>query len=66
MVILLPIHLSSLNPKLIQLKEGYLETSKFIIDENSKFINHIDFFENQFQNYSQKEGKYIKTGIGKT
>ena len=51
-------------PQLTQLKAGYLETSKFIIDENSKFVDHIDFFENQFQNYSQKKGKYFKTGIG--
>ena len=52
-------------PQIIEIKAGYLETSKFIIDENSKFINHIDFFENQLQNYSQKEGKYFKTGINK-
>ena len=51
-------------PQLTQLKEGYLEASEFIIKENSKFVDHIDFFENQFQNYFQKKGKYIKTGIG--
>ena len=51
-------------PQLTQNKEGYLEASEFIINENSKFVDHINFFENQFQNYSQKKGKYIKTGIG--
>ena len=51
-------------PQLTQLKEGYLEASEFIIKENSKFVDNIDFFENQFQNYFQKKGKYIKTGIG--
>ena len=45
------------------LKNGKKREKKFIIDENSKFVNHIDFFENQFQNYSQKKGEYIKTGI---
>ena len=50
-------------PQLTQLKAGYFETSKLIINRSSKFIDYIDFFENQFQNYSQKEGKFIKTGI---
>ena len=50
-------------PQLTQLKTGYFETSELIINRSSKFIDYIDFFENQFQNYSQKEGKFIKTGI---
>ena len=36
-------------PQLTQLKAGYLETTEFIIDENSKFVDHIDFFENQWK-----------------
>ena len=47
-------------PQLIQLKEGYLEASEFILKENSKFVDHIDFFENQFQNYSQKKVNILK------
>ena len=42
-------------PQLTQLKTGYLEASEFIIKENSKFVDHIDFFENQFQKLFSKK-----------
>ena len=50
-------------PRLTQIKAGYFKSSSLIIDRDSKFKDHVDFFENQFKNYTKKEGKFIKTGI---
>ena len=50
-------------PRLTQIKAGYFMSSSLIIARDSKFKDHVDFFENQFKNYTKKEGKFIKTGI---